>query len=197
MPTASDRPDSQPTGTELSVSDYVVLGMVRLGAQSGYEIKRKVELSIRFFWTISQAQIYPGLERLERARLVQGRSEPQGNRPRRVFAITTAGEAALREWLSRSEPMPFELRDVGLLKLFFADAQDPAAALALLASVQRRSEERVATLRAVEPAARLAEQEGNAYPVLTLELGIAYHQAMIDTCAEFRTRLPPTYPSDA
>jgi PadR family transcriptional regulator AphA len=176
------RPTREPG---LGPPDYVVLGMVRLGARSGYEVKRAVELSIRFFWTISQAQIYPSLERLERAGLLTGREEPQGKRPRRVFEITSAGEAALREWLGRQEAMPFELRDVGMLKLFFADAQDGEEALALLAAVKRRSEQRVSTLREIESAALVAEQEGNAYPMLTLQMGIAYHQAMIDVCAEF------------
>jgi PadR family transcriptional regulator AphA len=174
---------------ELGAPDYVVLGMVRLGARSGYEIKQAVELSIRFFWTISQAQIYPSLERLERAGLVRGRSEPKGNRPRRVFEITPAGEAALRSWVNREEPMPFELRDVGMLKLFFADVEDRDDGLALLAAIKRRSAERVSTLRTIEPAARLAEQGGNAYPLLTLEMGIAFHQAMIDTSAKFERKL--------
>jgi PadR family transcriptional regulator, regulatory protein AphA len=173
----------------LGPPDYVVLGMVRLGARSGYEVKRAVELSIRFFWTISQAQIYPSLERLERAGLLTGREEPQGKRPRRVFEITSAGEAALREWLDRQEPMPFELRDVGMLKLFFADAQDGEGALALLAAVKRRSEQRVSTLGEIESAAVIAEQEGNAYPLLTLQMGIAFHQAMIDVCAEFEYKV--------
>ena len=53
--------------SELGAPAYVVLGMVRLGARSGYEIKQAVEMSIRFFWTISQVQIYPSLKRLERA----------------------------------------------------------------------------------------------------------------------------------
>jgi DNA-binding PadR family transcriptional regulator len=167
--------------------------MVRLGARSGYEIKQTVELSIRFFWTISQAQIYPSLERLERGGLLRGRSEPQGRRPRRVFEITAAGEAALREWLDRAEPMPFELRDVGMLKLFFADADDPDDARALLDAVRRRSEERVSILRTIEPAAEQAAEAGSAYPLLTLEMGIAFHQAMIDTCAALEHRLdqPP------
>ena len=94
---------------EFNRPDYVVLGMIRLGARSGYEIKRAVELSIRFFWTISQAQIYPSLERLEAAGFVEGCSEPLGKRQRRTFQITDAGETALREWLQRDEPMPFEL----------------------------------------------------------------------------------------
>jgi DNA-binding PadR family transcriptional regulator len=174
---------------ELDPPAYVALGMVRLGERSGYEIKRAVELSIRFFWTISQAQIYPSLRRLERAGLLTGRSEPRGRRPRRVYEITARGEASLREWLGRSEPMPFELRDLGLVKLFFADALDAATALGLLASVRARSEERVAALSEIEPAARHGEEQGNVYPLLTLRMGIAVHQAMIDVCREFERKL--------
>jgi PadR family transcriptional regulator AphA len=177
---------------ELRPPDYVVLGMVRLGARSGYEIKQAVELSIRFFWTISQAQIYPSLERLERAGLVEGRADPRGKRPRRVYEITEDGEAALKQWLYLDEPMPFELRDIGLVKLFFADALDPADALALLATVERRSEERVAALGEIEPSALLAERQGNVCPLLTLRMGIAFHQAMIDVCEEFEQKLTRT-----
>jgi DNA-binding PadR family transcriptional regulator len=116
---------------DLPAPAYVVLGMVRLGAKSGYEIKQFVEQSIRFFWTISQAQIYPSLAELERTGLVVGRSEPQGRRPRRVFEITPAGESAL------------------------------------------------------EAAASEAAQAGNAHPLLTLRMGIAFHQSMIDACDQF------------
>jgi DNA-binding PadR family transcriptional regulator len=159
--------------------------MIRLGARSGYEIKQTVELSIRYFWTISQAQIYPSLQRLEQDGLVRGHSEPRGNRPRRVFEITEKGEAALATWLAEPTPVPFELRDVGLLKLFFADALPPSEAGTLLSTIRRRSEERVSALRAIEPIAQQAKAEGNAYPLLTLRMGIAYHQAMIDTCTDF------------
>lgn len=168
---------------------YVVLGMVRLGARSGYEIKQAVELSIRFFWTISQAQIYPSLELLERKRLVRGRSDPRGRRPRRLYTITGEGERALREWLTAAEPIPFELRDIGLVKLFFADALDRDEAVTLLALVKRRSRERVGTLKSIEAAAEEAAREGNVHPLLTLRMGIAFHQAMVDVSEEFEQRL--------
>lgn len=184
MPLAS--PSRVKGGTwELGRPDYVVLGMIRLGARSGYEIKQAVELSIRFFWTISHAQIYPSLERLEAAELVEGCSEPLGKRQRRTFEITEAGETALREWLQRDEPMPFELRDIGMVKLFFADALNSDEALSLVNSIKRRSEDQVATLRSIEPAAKLSADEGNALPGLTLRMGIAFHQAMIDVCQDF------------
>jgi hypothetical protein len=104
-----------------------------------------------------------------------------------VFEITEAGRAALRDWLRRTEPMPFELRDIGLVKLFFADALDPDDALTLLEAVRDRSDERVRTLREIEPAARASAERGDVYPLLTLRMGIAFHQAMVDLCEEFPT----------
>ena len=179
---------TSPEAPELGTPAYVVLGMVHLGAQSGYEIKQMVEQSIRFFWTISPAQVYPSLQRLERAGLVTGREDPQGRRPRRVFETTAAGRAVLTQWVSRDEPMPFELRDTGMLKLFFADALDHDQAQALLRAVRRRSEDRISALRAIEPAAKAASDRGYRYPLLTLDLGIAFHQAMIEVCADFERR---------
>jgi DNA-binding PadR family transcriptional regulator len=172
-------------GPGLGVPAYVVLGMVRLGARSGYEIKQTVEQSIRFFWTISQVQIYPSLERLEQAGLITGRAEPRGRRQRRVYEITERGEEALRQWLRTAEPLPFELRDTGLVKLFFADALGQSDALGLLGDIRQRSEERVEALRAIEATATSAEEEGNAYPLLTLQMGIGFHQAIIDACEGF------------
>jgi DNA-binding PadR family transcriptional regulator len=168
---------------------YVVLGMIGLGARSGYDVKQLVELSIRFFWNISHAQIYPSLELLEARGLIRGRSDPRGRRRRRAFRITAAGERELRDWLVRPDPMPFELRDLGLVKLFFADALEPADALELLVAIKRRSQERVETLRAIESAGAEAADEGNLHPLLTLRMGIAVHQAMVEACEEFETRL--------
>jgi PadR family transcriptional regulator, regulatory protein AphA len=181
---SAGEPGDGTAGLGLTAPAYVVLGMVGLGAKSGYEIKQRVEQSIRFFWTISPVQIYPSLQRLEQAGLITGRADPQGKRRRRSYEITDAGRTALREWLLRPDPMPFELRDTGLLKLFFADSLDPAQSLGLLTAISQRSEQRLATLRAIEPIALEAREQGNLYPLLTLRMGIAFHQAIVDTCQE-------------
>jgi len=52
---------------ELKPPAYLMLGMVRLGARSGYAIKRAADASTRFFWPTSLAQVYPALGRLEAA----------------------------------------------------------------------------------------------------------------------------------
>jgi DNA-binding PadR family transcriptional regulator len=167
--------------------------MVRMGARSGYEIKQMVELSIRFFWTISHVQIYPALRKLEELGLIDGRDEPKGKLARRVYDITPAGERALAGWVAEPAPMPFELRDLGMVKLFFADVASDADAATLLGEVKARSKERVQALQAIEPIAETADAEGTRYPGLTLQMGIAFHQAMVDVCEQFERRLaqPP------
>ena len=85
--------------------------------------------------------------------------------------------------------MPFELRDVGLVKLFFADALDRADALGLLQAIIKRSRERVAALKRIEPEARRYGAAGIRHPALTLSLGIAFHKAIIDVCAKFEEEL--------
>jgi len=192
MPLANAGPDAE-DGAEtaglgaddLTAPEYVVLGMVWLGARSGYEIKQTVERSIRFFWTISQAQIYPSLQHLEQAGLLLGRADPRGKRPRRVYDVTPAGQAAIREWLRREEPLPLELRDAGLLKLFFGDALDDRDAAALLTAIKQRSRQQIAILRASQPAAEVLRTEAGPHPLLTLRIGIALHEATIKVCEEF------------
>jgi PadR family transcriptional regulator, regulatory protein AphA len=175
--------------TGLSPPAYVVLGMVRLGARSGYEIKQMVELSIRFFWTISHVQIYPALRQLESVGLIVGRDDPRGRLPRRIYEITHRGEQVLEEWVAEAEPMPFELRDLGMVKLFFADAVSDEQALGLLAAVRNRSEERLSLLLEIVPTAESAGDDGSRFPNLTLQMGIAFHQAMVDVCADFEQTL--------
>jgi hypothetical protein len=33
------------------------------------------------------------------------------------------------------------------------------------------------------------ERDGNVYPMLTLQMGIAFHQAMLDACREFEQKV--------
>jgi DNA-binding PadR family transcriptional regulator len=70
---------------------YLMLGMLRLGARSGYAIKKATDISTRFFWPTSLAQVYPELARLEREGLVTRREDPHGARARSAYEITDEG----------------------------------------------------------------------------------------------------------
>ena len=179
---SSPRPEPRPP--ELSPTGRVILGMIAFGKTTGYDIKQFVDLTTRHFWAASYGQIYPELKRLEELGLVQGRSEPSGARARTVYRLTEAGEQALRDWLaSDAEPL-YELRDEGMLKLFFSDSL-PERRIENLRAMREREERRLAHLRAIEPYA----SEGPAGSYLTLQLGIASTEWLIDWCAATERRL--------
>ena len=123
-----------PDMSSLSPTARVILGLLRFAPRTGYDIKQATDRSTRFFWGASYGQIYPELRRLEGAGLVESREEPRGQVPRRVYRLTQDGQLAFEAWLSEPE-LQYEVRDEGLLKLFFGEAM-PAEQLEEL--VQRR-----------------------------------------------------------
>jgi PadR family transcriptional regulator AphA len=138
---------------DLSPTAYVALGMLRLGLQTGYDIKQLVDKSTRFFWAASYGQIYPELKKLEDAGLISGQADPQGGRRRRAYALTPEGERVLDEWLRSPDTTAVEMRDPALLKLFFADGLEPEAAAAIARSAAERHNQVVQTLEQLDPPA--------------------------------------------
>jgi DNA-binding PadR family transcriptional regulator len=125
---------------KLKPISYLVLGMLRLGAKSGYAIKKAADASTASFWPTSLAQVYPELARLERHSLVTRRDDRRGARERSAYELTEAGEAALLAWLRSPVDTPPQIRSESLLRFFFANALPKDDQLALL----RRMRERVA-----------------------------------------------------
>src|SRR3954447_5020578 len=148
-----------------SDSAFVVLGTLRLGASSGYEVKRWIERSARFFWNISPVQVYPALKWLEEQGYVKGRENPNGARARRTFKVTAAGERALRDWLRTPGELTFEMRDRGMLKLFFADVLEPEEAREHVRAMRARAAAELERFeRDILPA---ADREPATFPALT------------------------------
>jgi DNA-binding PadR family transcriptional regulator len=173
---------------ELSNTSYVILGMLRKGPKSGYEIKTKADVSTRFFWAISYGQIYPELKRLEQAGLIEGEDDAGSGRQRRVFSIAPLGEDALHEWLTRPGELHSELRHEGVLRFFFADALGHEERVELLHSMRAKHERLRAELVGIRPAA--ARDEPLA--LLTLETGIAYQEFFVELCDRLERRLAET-----
>jgi DNA-binding PadR family transcriptional regulator len=116
--TDRDRPIS------LGPTSYVVLGLLELaGEATPYGLKQLVAASVGNFWSIPHSQLYSEPARLAAAGYLNQRRE-RGGRRRRHYSLTDAGRRALREWTERPAERHWELRDPGLLKLFFG--ADPA-----------------------------------------------------------------------
>jgi len=157
---------------KLRAPSYLMLGMLRLGARSGYAIKKATDLSTRYFWPTSLAQVYPELARLEGAKLVSREDDPHGARNRSAYDLTADGEEALRAWLRSERETPTQVRDEGVLRLFFADALPPEDQVALVRRLIERARATERHMREeIVPLAAEFEQAGVRYPALVARLG--------------------------
>jgi len=181
---------------KLTPTARVILGMLKLGARTGYDIKRVTEFSTRFFWGASYGQIYPELRKLEQRGLIEGEHDPRGAVARRAYHLTAAGEAALHEWLTDHERWIFDYRDEMLLRLFFGDL---IAREEVLANVQATREwwgETAEQFRGIEADALEDAEEGRVFPLTALRFGIGFADWISEWYGELEERLragePPT-----
>jgi PadR family transcriptional regulator, regulatory protein AphA len=180
---------------ELNPTAYVILGMVSREPRSGYEIKALVDNSTRFFWAASYGQIYPELKRLAEAGLVEGVDAPRGERKRTVYAITVAGKETLKDWL-RQPPTTYEMREEGLLKLFFAGVLSPEEAAPILASMREHRQRTVERLRAIEPKATAKADDGDPFPLMVLRGGIEFNEWFSEWCERTEAQLLARTPTE-
>jgi DNA-binding PadR family transcriptional regulator len=165
-------PKSRAVAVKLRPPSFLVLGMLRLGAKSGYAIKKATDISTRFFWSTSLAQVYPELSRLDDAGLVDREEDPRGARARSSYEVTAEGEEALLSWLRSPREAPPQFRSEGVLRLFLADALPREDQLALVRRLLAGIRETEAEMRAeILPLAEDLEGEGWRYPAVVARLG--------------------------
>jgi DNA-binding PadR family transcriptional regulator len=170
-------------GVRLSPTSYIVLGMLSwFGEATPYQLKQAVAQSVGNFWTLQHAALYAEPKRLADAGLVTETQE-QGGRRRKRYALTDAGREALAVWIAEPTADLGELRQPGLLKLFFG--ADPALlAPAQVEAHRRKLAEYEATRASIPP-------EVPQGPRLALDAGIraetefvAYWQQLADAPGE-------------
>jgi PadR family transcriptional regulator AphA len=176
--------------SSLTPTARVILGMLKLGMRTGYDVKKAIDTSTRFFWTASYGQIYPELKRLRKAGLVRAKQVPRGRVKRTVYSLTPKGERALHGWLTDSDHVQFELRDEGLLRLFFGDVLPREEVLANLRMQEQLFEMVLARLREIEVDAREGfADESQLFPYFALRYGIDFTTWSRDWYAEAARRL--------
>jgi PadR family transcriptional regulator, regulatory protein AphA len=169
----------------LTPTSYLVLGLLaREGPSTPYALERHVGATLGNFWSFPHTLLYSEPPRLAALGLVTETRESEGRR-RRMFAITSAGLEALEAWLERPDSVPTELRDRGLLQLFFMDLASDDARLRL---AQAQLAIHQAKLAAYEGDARFERRTGPVATGLrtvehwrgaTLPMGLLYERAAV------------------
>jgi PadR family transcriptional regulator, regulatory protein AphA len=160
-------------------TELAVLGLLAWkGEATGYELHKLAARTVGFIWAPARSQLYAVLKRLARDGLAEGRAVRQTDRPdKRIFTITDAGMATLREWLGEVEAIEPEDRDGILLKLFFGAFGDPESGRRQLLDYRGRVEQRLAGYREIEDTFAGERDAAALRRLQSLRFGIALMEA--------------------
>jgi len=170
--------------------DSVILGLLSHEDLTGYEIKRRMDTTLKYFWGASFGSIYPTLNQLADSGCITGRGETCSGRKRVVYTITDKGRDQLREWLAQPAQRD-EIRYETLLKLFFAAENTPQQAVEHIEAFERRISAELPRLEQAHAAlsGSLTEEKAHLYYMLTVEFGLKTYNAYLDWCKEAKALL--------
>jgi PadR family transcriptional regulator, regulatory protein AphA len=169
------------SSTRLTETSYIVLGLLeQFEPATPYALKRLAQVSTINFWSVPHTQLYSECARLAEAGLLSEQREQTGRR-RRIYRVTERGVRALDDWRSEPTDALEEVRDAGLLKLFFG--ADPAKLAATQLEVHRRQ------LKAYEQMHAEAAEVPRGMR-LALEAGIGHEREFVRFWSELDERAP-------
>ena len=123
---------------------FALLGVLAREPSSGYEVAQLMKQPVGYFWHARHSQIYPELATLEARGLVTFEVVPEADRPaKKMYSITPAGEAAVREWVTSPIDVP-AVRDELVLRAYCVWLADPAEAATLFETHAKHHEAQLA-----------------------------------------------------
>jgi DNA-binding PadR family transcriptional regulator len=163
--------------------EHAIMVSLAERAGSGYELARRFERSIGFFWAATHQQIYRVLKRMDDAGWVVAETVAQDGRPdKKVYTVSALGHDELRRWLAEpTEPAP--MRDELAVKLRGASLGDVQALHDEVARHRDLAATRLDGYRVIEKRdfpdpARLTGR--NLHHYLVLRGGIRVEQGLVD-----------------
>jgi len=105
--------------------EFILLGLLALRPSTGYDLKKTMDLSVRYISPVALSQIYPTLKRMAQDGLVIYQVVERGGKTDlKIYSITEAGEDLFRKWLAEPhKPDPYRF-DTFALRFYFSSLLD-------------------------------------------------------------------------
>lgn len=163
----------------------MILGLLSHEELTGYEIKKRMDTALKYFWGASYGSIYPTLSGLVERGLANRREAGENKRNKLIYTITEEGRHYLKEWLKNPVEKD-ELRYETLLKLFFGKEQGAEQALVHIQAFREKVCKELPYLLGARQVLKehLKEDETHKYYLLTVEFGIKTYQTYLEWCEE-------------
>ena len=165
--------------------DCVILGLLNHEELTGYEIKKRMDTTLKYFWGASYGSIYPALNDLVNRGLATKREDTESKRNKLIYTITNDGRNYLKEWLTLPVEKD-ELRYETLLKLFFGNEQGAEQAISHIEVFEKKIEKELPYLLNAEKILNkcLNDDTAHKYYWLTVEFGIKTYRTYLEWCEE-------------
>ncbi|MDE2593016.1 MAG: PadR family transcriptional regulator [Burkholderiales bacterium] len=146
---------------------------------SGYDLARRFDKSIGFFWRATHQQIYRELARMEQAGWIASAAAPDGGKTRkRIYQVLDAGQQELKRWAREPAP-PQDMREELMVRLRADAVLGPLGLEDELARRKVLHEEKLAGYRAIEardfPPGRVLSREAQIQHMI-LKTGIMFEE---------------------
>jgi DNA-binding PadR family transcriptional regulator len=166
---------------------HAILTALNDAVCSGYDLAKRFDGSVGFFWNASHQQIYRELTKLEESGYIEPTVIHQDNRPdKKNYLVTPAGQNYLRSWIAEPSTVAYP-KDELLVKLFAGDLVDREVILAALEQHRVQHQDRLNTYYSIEqqifPHPNKLDR-AHRYQYLTLRQGIRLETAWLDWYAE-------------
>ena len=169
--------------------DYVILGLLSHESLTGYEIKKRIDSTLHFFWSGSFGSIYPTLNQLESCGKVTKENISSGGREKISYSITEYGKESLKSWLQVPVEKD-ELRYETLLKIFFGNETGLDGALEHIERFEDKCKDELLVLNMF---AKNLEQntadDTHKHYYLTVKFGIRTYEAYLSWCDDAKKQI--------
>ncbi|WP_067565539.1 PadR family transcriptional regulator [Nocardia acidivorans] len=183
--------------------EHALLVSLTERASSGYDLARRFDKSIGFFWNATHQQIYRVLKRMEEQGWVTAEAVAQEGRPdKKVYTVSDAGRAELTRWIAEPGDMGPLRNELGV-KLRAASLGDIPAVAAEFQRHRDQHAHRLDLYRAFEKKDYPAPDQLSGrtlHQYLVLRGGIRVEEGFLDWCDEVLAALhqdQPASPADS
>ena len=164
--------------------DCVILGLLSHEELTGYEIKKRMDTTLKYFWGASFGSIYPTLNGLVERGLATKRDGAENKRNKLIYTITDEGRNYLKEWL-RLPAERDELRYETLLKLFFGNETGMEGAKEHIERFEEKCKDELLVLNMfAENLEQYLEDDTHKHYYLTVKFGVKTYESYLEWCQE-------------
>jgi DNA-binding PadR family transcriptional regulator len=174
--------------------EHALLVSLTERAGSGYELARRFDKSIGFFWRATHQQIYRVLKRMEESGWLSSETVAQEGRPdKKVYSVNEAGRAELARWIAAPTDTDVPRNELGV-KIRAAAHGDIGALCTEVARHREQHNQRLELFRLIEKRDFPAPDQLSGTPLhqyLVLRAGIRVESGFVEWCDEVLQALQP------